>query len=412
MIIDEMTKEVSLVLNFREDFEWLREKLRSIIGYLRDADAQSAHNESVKSWLLDITEVAWDAEDILDECAVQSTRGTSHKCSQFSCVRTFSSCQLVFRYKMARRIKDVKDRMKSIMEKGAELKLVMDLIHPEQPSTSTSGNVNLRGSSLIESGSRPVGIESKVGQLLHLIDDPASPLIAVVGMGGAGKTFLMQNVFNRIKNKFEKSIWLSVSQAYSLRKLQADLASEIKNLNKVVDGKVSEVQAAKLIHDSLASKRCLVVLDDVWRATGEDDLIYALGLPRGNDTHCKIVVTTRSRNVCGDMDARVYDMQLLSEEESWELFCAFAFPDYPRNQPPKPFEGIAREIERECGRLPLAVKMVAASLKYKRLSSKWQSKLQHIKEASSTNDPIMQILQLSYDSLPAHLKPCFALRMS
>ncbi|GLJ26193.1 hypothetical protein SUGI_0502560 [Cryptomeria japonica] len=52
--------------------------------------------------------------------------------------------------------------------------------------------------------------------------------------------------------------------------------------------------------------------------------------------------------------------------------------------------------------------MVAASLECKRLSSEWQSKLQHIKEASSTNDPIMQILQLSYDSLPAHLKPCFA----
>ncbi|KAH9319527.1 hypothetical protein KI387_021296, partial [Taxus chinensis] len=52
---------------------------------------QSTHNESVKEWLLDVANIAWDAEDVLEECAVESG--------------------LINRYKMGRRIKDIRDRM-------------------------------------------------------------------------------------------------------------------------------------------------------------------------------------------------------------------------------------------------------------------------------------------------------------
>ncbi|GLJ20216.1 hypothetical protein SUGI_0366920 [Cryptomeria japonica] len=102
-----ITEETSLFLNFKKDFEWLNKKLIDIQGYLRDADAQSSPRRSVKSWLLNVENIALDAEDILDECAVQS-RGTDNEISQSSCVCAFSYCELAFRYKMARRIKDVK----------------------------------------------------------------------------------------------------------------------------------------------------------------------------------------------------------------------------------------------------------------------------------------------------------------
>ncbi|GLJ20123.1 hypothetical protein SUGI_0365360 [Cryptomeria japonica] len=408
MMIDQINKKASILLNFRKDFEWLRKKLANIRSYLRETDVQAEHDKAVKDWLLEVAEIAFEAEDILDLCAVQSQGTTNNDISKSSCVCDFSYSQFVFWFKMARRIKDVKDRVRYIMkDSGKELKLVRDLTHTDQPSTCTLlKNVMSRGIPQMEIDSRPVGIYHKVRYVLHLMDDPAAPVIAVVGMGGVGKTFLMKNVFDRAKDKFEKSIWLDISQTYCLEKLQADLASEI-NLNEVVYGRVSKVQAAKLIHDHLSSKRCLIVLDDVWRATGEDDLISALGIPRGIDSQCKIVVTARNRNVCGNMEARVYDVQPLSEEESWNLFCAYAFPDCQQNQLPHHLEGIARQIEGECGRLPLAVKTVAASLAGERSSREWESKLGQLKAVSHTEDPVMRILKLSYDSLPAYLKPCF-----
>ncbi|XP_059074958.1 probable disease resistance protein At1g61190 [Cryptomeria japonica] len=195
-------------------------------------------------------------------------------------------------------------------------------------------------------------------------------------MGGVGKTFLMQNVFDRAKGRFNKSIWLSISQTYSLRKLQADMASQIKlqagedsqiksRADDVIYGHVTEVQGAQLIHECLTNRSSLIVLDDVWWATREDNLISALGLPTGNNTH-------------------------------------------QQNQPPHQLEGIARQVERECVRLPLAVKIVAASLAGEASSREWESKLGQLKAVSYTEDPIMQILKLSYDSLPPYLKPCFA----
>ncbi|KAH9287860.1 hypothetical protein KI387_031977 [Taxus chinensis] len=198
-------------------------------------------------------------------------------------------------------------------------------------------------------------------------------------MDGTGKTFLLQNVFNRIKERFEYSIWLSISQTYSLQRLQADLVAKI-NLGDVVNGRISEVHAAEFIHSWLESKKSLIVLDDVWRATGEDNLIRTLGLPIGNNMQCKIVVTMRNKNVCRSMNARVYEMQFLSEEESWELFCAFSFSDCEQKRPTRELEKIASEIEEKCKRLPLAVKIVAASLTGKTSSRDCESKFSEIRE--------------------------------
>ncbi|GLJ20158.1 hypothetical protein SUGI_0365900 [Cryptomeria japonica] len=167
------------------------EELANISSYLRDVDLQGAHDKSVKSWLLEvaeIAEIALDAEDILDECALQS-QGTTNESRQSSCVYAFSYSQLVFRYKMAHRIKDMKDRTRSILkEDGKQLKFFQDLTRSNQPSTSTSQNVKWRGSSVIESSSRPVAIDSKVEEILGLLDAPVAPVIVVVGMGGVGKT--------------------------------------------------------------------------------------------------------------------------------------------------------------------------------------------------------------------------------
>ena len=136
-MIDQIGQEVSLVLNFRNDFEWLRNKLTNVRGYLKDADVQSAQNASVKNWLLDVADIAWDAEDILEECAAQS-KGTHSESPLSSCVCAFSFSQLLFPYKMTRRIEEVKERMRSVMDLAAELKVVEDVTHAEQPSTSAS----------------------------------------------------------------------------------------------------------------------------------------------------------------------------------------------------------------------------------------------------------------------------------
>ncbi|GLJ52452.1 hypothetical protein SUGI_1115600 [Cryptomeria japonica] len=104
-------------------------------------------------------------------------------------------------------------------------------------------------------------------------------------------------------------------------------------------------------------------------------------------------------------------MKFLTVEDSWKLFCAYAFPESEGNRAPDNLEEIARNILKKCGELPLAIKITAASLAKTTLPDDWQSKLTKLEEVGTSDDhvmDIMDILKLSYHSLPAHLKACFA----
>ncbi|GLJ20362.1 hypothetical protein SUGI_0369770 [Cryptomeria japonica] len=108
-IIKEREKLETPLDHFRDNFEWLSKNLTIIRDYVRVADEQSKHKVSVESWLLDVAEIAWDVEDILEEIAIQS-KATNDESSRSSCVCAFSFSKLAFRYKMTGRIKDVKGR--------------------------------------------------------------------------------------------------------------------------------------------------------------------------------------------------------------------------------------------------------------------------------------------------------------
>ncbi|GLJ34972.1 hypothetical protein SUGI_0703870 [Cryptomeria japonica] len=199
-----------------------------------------------------------------------------------------------------------------------------------------------------------------------MIDQSTVPVIAVVGMAGAGKTFLVQNVFERIDQGYEYKIWLSISQSYTVRQLQMDLASYTDEIDKQNLNDLSENRRAELIHGALQGKKSLIVLDDVWRAASENNIIERLGLPIAPESQCKVVVTSRDRKICEKLRSLLYNVELLSEEESWQLFCAHAFGE-------------------------------------------WDCKVDQLPEFSGPNsDAVTHILKLRYDSLPPTLKLCFS----
>ncbi|KAH9328304.1 hypothetical protein KI387_000412 [Taxus chinensis] len=398
--VQQLVKEARLVVSFREDFEWLNVKLTYLRGFLTDAGEQSKQNAAVKKWLQKIQDVSMQAEDIVEECAIESLYSDNTQ----SCV--LSCNQLIFRHRMGQKIKDVKDRISSIIEDADLLRVSHDVLSQDPASSGAlRRGADWKRSSLLPIDSHPVGINSKVDYIASLLHKSAHPVITVVGIGGMGKTYLLQHVYNKTNQRFEISIWLSISQSYSIHNLQYDIAKYIGLRKEIVEGKVSEQVAAQSIHAKLEGKKCLIVLDDVWKPMMEENLIERLGFRIGNN--CKIVITTRNKDVCRVVDAEIYEMEYLSEEESWELFCVYGFPHCEANRPPQHIEEVAHNIVEECGKLPLAIKMTASSLSHTTLPREWAVKLRQLKEVSDLNDP-MKILKLSYDCLPAHLKACFA----
>ncbi|GLJ52331.1 hypothetical protein SUGI_1113050 [Cryptomeria japonica] len=412
MAVQPVLNEVSIVWNFTEDFEWLKNQIEQTNYFLNEADEKSTRQkESVKTWLHRVRDVAWEAEDILQICAVDSMYATHTQLCRHL-IPCYLWNQLITRYQMGKRIQKVKARMNSVIADGNQLNIRHTVVsHIEAAeSSSSSQRQQFKRLSLLPSDSKPVGIQSKIDSMANLLENPQFPIIVVVGMGGMGKTYLLQHVYDAEKGRYEKSAWLSVSQFYSVSKLLSDLAFKLdENLSRrIKESGVSDEVAAEEIHSFIQGKRCLIVLDDVWRATREGDLLKKLGIPTGDTSQCQILVSTRNREVAVNLSAEIYHMEYLTDEESWSLFCAHAFPRSEENRAPGYLEKVARDIEKECGKLPLAIKTTAASLASTTLPRDWHFKLDKLKKVSTPSDPVLDILKLSYDTLPAHLKACFA----
>jgi WD40 repeat protein len=88
------------------------------------------------------------------------------------------------------------------------------------------------------------------------------PLVALLGMGGIGKTSLAQRFAEEIHDRFDYSIWRSLRQAPPLEEI---LTAIIKFIAPDPDIRLPESEAGQLalLVELLQSSRCLLVLDNM-----------------------------------------------------------------------------------------------------------------------------------------------------
>ncbi|XP_039162772.1 putative disease resistance protein RGA4 [Eucalyptus grandis] len=99
----------------------------------------------------------------------------------------------------------------------------------------------------------------------------------------------------------------------------------------------------------------------------------------------------------------------LSESTPFDLLMQMACCNKEELQDPDMLV-IGKDIVRKCCGVPLVVRTVGSLLFFKKTKSEWL----HFKEydllkVSQNEECIKQVLKLSYDHLPSHLKQCFAL---
>ncbi|CAL5339217.1 unnamed protein product [Camellia sinensis] len=171
------------------------------------------------------------------------------------------------------------------------------------------------------------------------------------------------------------------------------------------------------LRELLKESRYLVVIDDVWDIDAWASLRRALP---DNKKGSRVIITTHKKVVAESSGERkfVHELPFLQEEESWELFCKKVFPDYDEvndktSHCPPSMEKLARDMVRKCRGLPLAIAVLGGLLSRKHPDEWPQLQGQFWRHVSSDDfeshdlTHVTQILALSFNDLPYHLKSCF-----
>ncbi|XP_062088185.1 disease resistance RPP13-like protein 4 [Humulus lupulus] len=259
-----------------------------------------------------------------------------------------------------------------------------------------------------------IGMEEDVKRIKGWIFDTNEVFqqVAIVGMGGLGKTTIAQKIFhdNEVLGRFDKMIWVSVSKAYSKENV---VRSMLERLGRNVSGIGSNSHLLREVQQVLADKACLIVMDDVWQIDVEWWTNLCSVFPKGGGKRSSIIITTRNEGVANDMgveSSRIHKPNTLNDEHSWALFSKFAFSSRKGACSDPIFEKLGKDITRKCGGLPLAIKTIGALLaakidhlhEWREISKSFHSQL----TTGGKNSSVMASLQLSYDELPTCLKQC------
>ncbi|XP_047955339.1 disease resistance protein RGA2-like [Salvia hispanica] len=410
-LINLLKDEYSLLRGLNKDAHQLQRTLETIQAYLSDAEKKSITQDSVKIWLRELEAVAFDAENVLDEFSyhllhkqvkkMMTPKAKDKVLSFFSSFNGISS-----RHNMAHTIKQINTTFESMKKTAKELGLETLVVSAPAAIAHTS----------IESDSVSldpifIGRDDDMPKLVHMLteiqDDRIFCMVALVGMGGMGKTTLTRKVFNHesVKARFGSLIWVHVSQTFDPISLFKKILSALSS--HIGDGVQSRELILKRLQEVLKSKTYLLVLDDVWNedvSMWEDFMNSMSGVTStmGNG----ILITTRSENVASTVHPfYIHHLNGLSDEVCWSIIKAKTYDE--NGEVPSGFEMTGRKIAKRCQGLPLAANVAGGVLRGKSeedwrfISEKWLS-------AAEGGDNISKILKLSFDHLSSPLlKKCF-----
>ncbi|KAL4614015.1 hypothetical protein ACB092_07G024800, partial [Castanea dentata] len=403
-------QEFGVAWGLGAELDNLKSTMSAIRSAVKYAEEKQWNNEVIMDWLGKLKDVARDADNVLDEFAtealmrkVEREKGATSQVSRFFSLPN----RLIFRIKMARKLKNVRDRLDAISRERSfhlgEGEINMEAFDVEKRQTDSLVNE-----------SKIYGRDEEKEKIIEVLltnvsnDQDNLAIYAVWGMGGLGKTTLAQLVYNdaRVKNHFELRNWVCVSDDFHIRRL-------VKAIIESLDGSacsLSELDPLQqCLQEKLRGRRFLIVLDDVWNENHEewDRLKHSLMCGMKGSM---VIVTTRIETIARMMATvlPIHHIGFLSDDDSWSLFKGRAF-GMGRVEMKTELESIGKEIVKKCGGVPLAIKALGSLMSLKSRKIDWLSvKESQIWDLPTGEDSILLALRLSYHHLPQHLRQCFA----
>ncbi|KAF7145153.1 hypothetical protein RHSIM_Rhsim04G0053900 [Rhododendron simsii] len=373
--------------NLDDEENNLQKQRGSVQGKVDEANHRGeAINNNVLDWLRDADETRQGVDNFRDEKAEKENM----LCFNFSCPNFIS------RYRLSKEAKDKVVHVKHVTEEGSKIE---------------NGTVSHRREVVVQSSGNYECFHSRdkvFKDIVKALKDPEVNMIGVYGTGGVGKTTTVTKVAEEVKKDgtFDEVVMAVVSKDANVIKIQGQLGDLLNpRLDLKQSGETEMGRAIGLRNRLDNGKKNLILLDDVWQ---EVDL-KEIGIPI-TDGHksCKVVLTSRNRNMWKNMDVEEFAIEILSKEESWALFKKKVGNYVDAHG----LREIAWEVCKECQGLPVAINAIGAALKGKDMYA-WEDALDKLrnsmlKDIEGIDQKVYASLKWSYDQLDSEdAKSCF-----
>ncbi|CAA7400528.1 unnamed protein product [Spirodela intermedia] len=390
-ICDLLIDEAVFLFEVKDQVEWVKKELKTMQCFLKDADTKSKGDENVKNWVRQVREIAYQAEELVESYVLDAEqRGRRRKgfIRTIVCCRLPSPNGLIVLHQFGNEIEAIRAKIREIMRERRRA-----ILHAPDADL--------------------VGMDAETNKILgHLLDGSRKrrSVISIVGMGGLGKTTLAKRVFNEAKARFSLSVWIDVSQQYSAEGLLRDILRQVTKLKVKKLEQMTRTECEATVYQTLKAENYLIVMDDVW-----DKEVWTILSPHLPDSEngSRVLITTRYVDIAraADPSTPPLELRLLDDEESWKLLSKKAFPYQEDIEAvcSEPLRNVGKEIARKCRGLPLALVVLGGLLSTKGPSlGAWRRVAETLVwETSKDCRVCLDILALSYEDLPRHLKCCF-----
>lgn len=197
-----------------------------------------------------------------------------------------------------------------------------------------------------------VGRREVIDKVRRMLEESAADNVlaisAVHGLGGIGKTALAAALAHDTavrRHLPDGVLWVTLGQQPDILAL---LTAWIRDLGDYDFLPTTIESAYHHLRTLLKDQAILLVLDDAWQA--EHARPFLVGGPLS-----QTLITTRRTDVAEEVGARIYDLNVMTENEALELLAArLGRSIAPEEQP------AARAVAEAVGRLPLALALAAA----------------------------------------------------